>query len=216
MTRLQMQPGAHRLPDLCSERLRLVRPRVGVEVDEHVIALNCDGEVALGKLEAGGALQVDVAPRLGQKALAHEHHRAVLKGRDARPLQWRLLEEGVADLRDRRRLQVGHTPLDTPLGHRLLDLPLPLPLVGHNLPDHPLCEIAVHLGVGQQQCDLLLAHDRPGQLLDAIELVKVDGHRKHEDAARVIDLLGATARHKVLDVEEDAQTRADLAAALLD
>eukprot|EP00966_Prymnesium_polylepis_P319294 7375199-Prymnesium_polylepis.1 len=143
MARLQVQAHAYCLSDLHSERLWLVYPRVGVEVDEHVVAsaevrprlnvsnlqqpwpccaelfrklcrpwvvratVNLDGEVALGKLEAGGALQVDVAPRLGQQALAHEDHRAVLEveGRDARPLERRLLQEGVADLCGRWRLQ---------------------------------------------------------------------------------------------------------------
>eukprot|EP00966_Prymnesium_polylepis_P235078 5437601-Prymnesium_polylepis.2 len=32
----------------------------------------------------------------------------------------------------------------------------------------------------------------------------------------VVDLLGAPTRHEVLDIEEDAKARADLAAALLD
>eukprot|EP00966_Prymnesium_polylepis_P251578 5816345-Prymnesium_polylepis.2 len=50
-------------------------------------AVHAYGQVALGKLEAGGALQVDVALRLGQQPSAHEHHRAVLEGRDPRPLE---------------------------------------------------------------------------------------------------------------------------------
>eukprot|EP00966_Prymnesium_polylepis_P323628 7379793-Prymnesium_polylepis.1 len=51
---------------------------------------------------------------------------------------------------------------------------------------------------------------------DAVDLLKVDGHREDEDGQRVINLLGATARHEVLDVEKDVHARADLAAALLD
>eukprot|EP00966_Prymnesium_polylepis_P181478 4203575-Prymnesium_polylepis.1 len=38
MARLQVQPHAHRLVDLGRKRLRVVRPREGVEVDEHVVA----------------------------------------------------------------------------------------------------------------------------------------------------------------------------------
>eukprot|EP00966_Prymnesium_polylepis_P276157 6380149-Prymnesium_polylepis.2 len=67
--------------------------------------MHTDGETAPVQLEAGGALQEDVAvPRLGQQPLAHEHHRVVLERRDARPLERRLLEEGIAYLRTRRKL----------------------------------------------------------------------------------------------------------------
>eukprot|EP00966_Prymnesium_polylepis_P070760 1644482-Prymnesium_polylepis.1 len=62
-------------------------------------AVQFDGPVALGQLEVGGTLQVDVTPVcVGQQPPAHEHHRAILKGRDARPLEGRLLEESVANL----------------------------------------------------------------------------------------------------------------------
>eukprot|EP00966_Prymnesium_polylepis_P061874 1435679-Prymnesium_polylepis.1 len=81
-------------------------------------------KVALGQLEARRALQVDVAFRLGQQALAHKHDRAVLEGRDARPLEWRLLKEGVADRLGRRCLHLCHFPVFGPLGELLLELPL--------------------------------------------------------------------------------------------
>eukprot|EP00966_Prymnesium_polylepis_P196099 4544521-Prymnesium_polylepis.2 len=180
-------------------------------------AVHLAGKVALGKLEAGGPLQVDVAClRLGQQPLAHEHHRAVLEGCDARPLKRRLLEQCIADFLRRRQLELGHTPVGRPLGELLLELPLLHPPVCHNLADHRLREDSVHLRVGQQERDLLVAHNRAGQLLDAVDLLKVHGHRKDEDTSRVVDLLGARAGSKVFHVEEDVQARADLAAALLD
>eukprot|EP00966_Prymnesium_polylepis_P210227 4868692-Prymnesium_polylepis.1 len=74
----------------------------------------------------------------------------------------------------------------------------------------------MHLGVGQQQCDLLVPHDSAGQLLDAIDLLKIDGHSKDDDTSGVIDFFRAPSRHEVLDIEEDMQAWADLAAALLD
>eukprot|EP00966_Prymnesium_polylepis_P083138 1925579-Prymnesium_polylepis.1 len=74
----------------------------------------------------------------------------------------------------------------------------------------------MHLGVRQQQGDWLVAHNRAGQLFHTVDLLKVDGHRKHQDAARVVDLLSARAGPEVLDVEEDVHVRADFAAALLD
>eukprot|EP00966_Prymnesium_polylepis_P306642 7085876-Prymnesium_polylepis.1 len=140
--------------------LRLVRPRQGVEVDEHVVAhaqiareleeawptfvqlvrelsrpqvvraaVHLDGRVLPGKLEARRALQIDVAHRLGQQPLADEDHRAILERCDARPLEWRLLEEGVKHVGGRRHLHLGRFPLIRPIGkHRLLDPPLLHPL----------------------------------------------------------------------------------------
>eukprot|EP00966_Prymnesium_polylepis_P188567 4369653-Prymnesium_polylepis.1 len=179
-------------------------------------AIDLDGKVAFGELEARHTLQIDITLRLGQQLLTHEHHRAILEGGDARPLERRVLGEAFIHLGRRRRLQVRHPPLAGPLGHCFLNLPLVHPIVGHNLGNHCLRKLAMHLAVGQQQSDLLAAHDRPGQLLDTISLLKVDGHREDEYATRVVNLLGAAARHQILDVEEDAQARADLATALLD
>eukprot|EP00966_Prymnesium_polylepis_P052647 1219005-Prymnesium_polylepis.1 len=97
---------------------------------------------------------------LQQQPLAHEHQRAVLEGRDARPLERRLLEKGVADVCGARRLDLRHTPVGGPLGELLLELPACHPLVGHNVGNHVLRERAVHLGVGQQQRDQFVAHNR--------------------------------------------------------
>eukprot|EP00966_Prymnesium_polylepis_P285785 6601765-Prymnesium_polylepis.1 len=87
--------------------------------------------MSLGKLEAGGTLQVDAAIGLVRQPigccrqpLAHERHGAVLERCDARPLERRLLEEGVADLRARRHLELGHTPFRGPLGDLAVELPL--------------------------------------------------------------------------------------------
>eukprot|EP00966_Prymnesium_polylepis_P327658 7383515-Prymnesium_polylepis.2 len=158
---LQVQANPHRLSDISRKQLRVVRPCLAIEVDQHVVtdfqigarrnigdlkqprphvvelfgeflrsrvvraAVNTDGEVALGKLEAVCALHIDGASiRLGQQPAAHEHHRAVLEGCDPRPLERRLLEEGVADLRARRRLDLRHIPTTGPLGELLLKLPL--------------------------------------------------------------------------------------------
>eukprot|EP00966_Prymnesium_polylepis_P157795 3646832-Prymnesium_polylepis.1 len=137
--------------------------------------------MALGELEARRALQVDVTLVEGQQPLAHEYHRAVLEGRDARPLERRLLEEGVAHLIGRRHVDLN-TQAVGPHAKLLLELPRFHPLVGHNLANHRLREDPVHLRVWQQQGDLLVAHDRAGQLFDAVDLLKVDGHRKDEDA----------------------------------
>eukprot|EP00966_Prymnesium_polylepis_P196012 4542684-Prymnesium_polylepis.3 len=49
----------------------------------------------------------------GKQPLAHEYHRAILKGCDPRPLEWRLLEEGVAELCSNRGLEVRHMPQST-------------------------------------------------------------------------------------------------------
>eukprot|EP00966_Prymnesium_polylepis_P136351 3150633-Prymnesium_polylepis.1 len=155
--------------------------------------------VVRAALEARGTLQVDFALLcLGQQPPAHAHHRAVLEGRDARPL------ESGGLLKSALRISAA------------VGLPLLHPLVGHNLCYHRLRKLAVHLRVGQQQRDLLVAHDRAGHLLDAVDILKVDRHRKDEDAPRVLDLLGAGARGEVFDIEEDMDARADLAVALLD
>eukprot|EP00966_Prymnesium_polylepis_P316125 7304366-Prymnesium_polylepis.1 len=210
VTGLQVETHTHGLSDLRRKRLRVVRPREGVEVDEHMIAraqivprlnvghslqepwpdavqllgelsrpgvpraaVHTDGGMALGKLEARRALQIDFALLcFGQQPLAQKHHRAVLKGRDARPLERWLLAQGIADLGARRRLDFGHTPLRCPLGELLLELPPGDPIVGDNLSDHRRGEDAVHFRSGQQQRDLLVAHDGAGQLLDAIDLLK--------------------------------------------
>eukprot|EP00966_Prymnesium_polylepis_P278693 6438472-Prymnesium_polylepis.2 len=74
----------------------------------------------------------------------------------------------------------------------------------------------MYLGVGQEQSERLVAHACTEELLDAIDLLKVDGHRKDEDATRMVDLVCARARRQVLHVEEHSQARADLTAALLD
>eukprot|EP00966_Prymnesium_polylepis_P032847 764234-Prymnesium_polylepis.1 len=121
----------------------------------------------------------------------------------------------AANLLGRGRLDLGHAPVGRPIGQLLVELPPLHPLVGHNLGDHILREDAVHLGVGQQQRDLLLAHDGPSHLPDTIDLLKVDRHREDDDGLRVVHLLGPSARHEVLDVEEDAHARVELAAALL-
>eukprot|EP00966_Prymnesium_polylepis_P320574 7376952-Prymnesium_polylepis.1 len=265
MAQLQVQTLTHGLADVGRQRLRFQRPRLGIEADEHVVAIaqiaprsNLDNlkettrhaismclasrnarnsrpacprddslpgipetadppavraavrldegiqlasdlsrprvvraavhsrrHVPLGQLEAHGALQVDVAPlRLGQQPLAHQHHRTILEVRDPRPLQRGLLEEGVADFRGCRRVDFLHPPLGGPFGQILLELPLLHPLVGHTVVDHRLREDAVYFGVWQQQCDLLVAHDCTGQLLHAIELLKIDRHGEDEDAAR--------------------------------
>eukprot|EP00966_Prymnesium_polylepis_P061764 1433502-Prymnesium_polylepis.2 len=146
--------------------------------------------------QPGCTLQIDVALGLGQQPLAHEHYRAVLEGCDARPLERWLLEEGIADFHTCRQPDLGDTPVRRPLGELLLQLPLGNPLVRHNLANHRLRERAMHLGVGQPQRDLLVAHDRACQLLDAVDLLKVDRHRKDDDGQRVVDLLGAPARHE--------------------
>eukprot|EP00966_Prymnesium_polylepis_P068760 1597033-Prymnesium_polylepis.1 len=148
MAWLQVQAHAHCLPHFGRKRLRIMRPRSGIEVDEHVVAsaqvaprlnvgdlqeprpyavqllgkfscprvaraaVHTDGEVALAKLEARRALQVNVALLcLRQQSLANKHHRAVLEGCDARPFKRRLLEEGVADLGGCGRRDFGHTPV---------------------------------------------------------------------------------------------------------
>eukprot|EP00966_Prymnesium_polylepis_P277315 6407575-Prymnesium_polylepis.1 len=124
----------HGLPEIRRQFLRLLRPRQGAQVDEHVVALaqvtprlnvsdleqprpdvvqflgevlrpvvvratiHVDGTVALGKLEARGALQVDVTHlRLGQQTPAHEEHCVILERRDTRPFERWLLEDGVAN-----------------------------------------------------------------------------------------------------------------------
>eukprot|EP00966_Prymnesium_polylepis_P137763 3183828-Prymnesium_polylepis.3 len=179
-------------------------------------AVHLDRNVLLGQLEARGTLHVDVSLLPVQKQpLAHEHHRAVLEGRDARPLERRMLEQGVADVGTCRQLDLGHAPIGGPLGELLLELPRLYPLVCHDFAYHLLGEEAVHLRIGKQQRDRLVSHDRAGNLLDAVDLLKVDRHREDEDAERVVNLLGARAGGEVLDVEEDAHARADLAAALL-
>eukprot|EP00966_Prymnesium_polylepis_P096435 2234820-Prymnesium_polylepis.2 len=158
-------------------------------------AVHLDGRVLPGKLEACGALQIDGAPlRLGQQPLAHEDHRAVLERRDARPLERRLLEEGVANVDGGRLRHPRHVPLGRPVGeHRALEPPLLHPPVRHDAADDVLRDHAVDLGVRQQQRDLLVAHDRAHQLPDAVDLVEKDGHRKDEDRPRLVDNLGAVA-----------------------
>eukprot|EP00966_Prymnesium_polylepis_P033973 789741-Prymnesium_polylepis.2 len=155
-------PEAHTLclSDLGGERLRVVRPRESVEVDEHVVARaqiaprlhvgNLPGQMLLSSSAssvAPGLCELQLLYTL--TPLAHEHHRAVLEGRDARPLERRLLEEGVADLCGRRRLDLGHAPVGRPLGDLLLQLLALHPLVGHNLTYHRLRKLAMHLGIGQ-------------------------------------------------------------------
>eukprot|EP00966_Prymnesium_polylepis_P190694 4419510-Prymnesium_polylepis.1 len=140
MTRLQVRAHPLRLPDLGRKRLRVVRA-----------AVHTDGSMAIGELEVRGALQEDVTLVEGQQPLAHEHHGAVLKGRDARPLERRLLEKGVAHLVGRRHVDLGHTPVVGPLGELLLQLPRFHPLVCHDLANHRLREDTVHLRVWQQQ-----------------------------------------------------------------
>eukprot|EP00966_Prymnesium_polylepis_P149766 3459467-Prymnesium_polylepis.2 len=118
---------------------------------------------APGLCELQCTLTVNAARlRLGQQPLAHDHHGAVLEWRDARPQEGWQLEQGVADLRACRRLDLGHTPVGRPLGQLLLELPPRRPLIGHNLGNHRCGEHTVHLGIGQQQRDLLVAHDRAG------------------------------------------------------
>eukprot|EP00966_Prymnesium_polylepis_P309683 7155148-Prymnesium_polylepis.1 len=74
-------------------------------------AIHSDSDVPLAKLEGCRSLQVDVPLRISEQPPAHEHHCAILEWWDARPLERRLLEEGVADLCARRRLDFCHTPL---------------------------------------------------------------------------------------------------------
>eukprot|EP00966_Prymnesium_polylepis_P002073 47359-Prymnesium_polylepis.1 len=215
MTRLQVQARSLGFPDLGRKRLWVVRPRLGVQVDEHAVAcahvvprlnvgelqqawpnavqllgelsrsrvvwaaVHADGEVALGQLEAGRALQVDVALLVGQQPPAHEHHRVVLgKGVMRDHSSGRLLKSASQISAPVGVLTSATSPVAGPLGELLLKLPLGHPLVGHNLRDHRRGEHAVHLDVGQQQRDLLVAHDRAGQLLDVVDILKVDGHRK--------------------------------------
>eukprot|EP00966_Prymnesium_polylepis_P014611 337260-Prymnesium_polylepis.1 len=145
-------------------------------------AVHLDGCVPLGKLEAHRALQIDVVRRLGQQPLAHEDHCAVLERCDARPLERRLLEEGIADVGGGWQLHLGHFPLGRPIGeHRRVKLPLLHPPVSHDASYDLLCYHTVYFGVGQKQCDLLVAHDSTHQLPNAIDLVEKDGHRKDED-----------------------------------
>eukprot|EP00966_Prymnesium_polylepis_P330763 7386380-Prymnesium_polylepis.1 len=126
------------------------------------------------------------------------------------------LEEGLENLVGAGQLHVWHPPTGTPLMHLLLHAALLHPAVGHDVADHRLGERPVHLGVGQQQGDVLLSYERTKHLLDAVDLLKVDGHRKDEDAMRVVDLLGTRARGEVFDVEKHLHAWADLAAALFD
>eukprot|EP00966_Prymnesium_polylepis_P181715 4209322-Prymnesium_polylepis.3 len=149
-------------------------------------------------------------------ATAHQNQRVVLERSNSRPFERRLLEEHVASLRGTWHLDFCYAPIVSPLGELLLKLPRSDPLVGNNLTNHCLREHTVHLRVGQQQCDRLLANERAGELLDTIDLFKVDGHREDDNAPRLVDLLGARAAGEIFDVETDAYTRADLAAALLD
>eukprot|EP00966_Prymnesium_polylepis_P336197 7391472-Prymnesium_polylepis.2 len=229
--RLQVQAFAHRISDFRRKHLGLVCPRAAVEVDKHVVAhisvifdlqqswphtiqldrqlsrpwvvraaVYFDGCVALGEPKARRALQVHVPLLcLAQQPLAHKHHRA-----------------GITDVGGHWRLQVHHIPLGRPLSDKLARFPLLHPFVGHNLGNHCLRELAVHLCVREQQCDWLLAHDRTYEFSDAVDLLKVDGHCKHEDAARAVNAFGTISANKVFNIEEDLQAWADLAAALLD
>eukprot|EP00966_Prymnesium_polylepis_P106033 2455437-Prymnesium_polylepis.1 len=94
MTGLQVQAHSHSLADLGRKRLGVIRPRAparcrlaprrALSLLGVLAAVYTDGEVALAKLEAGRALQVDCPLLgLGQQPPAHEHHRKVLEGRDA-------------------------------------------------------------------------------------------------------------------------------------
>eukprot|EP00966_Prymnesium_polylepis_P184382 4273549-Prymnesium_polylepis.2 len=174
-------------------------------------AVHPDRDMPLGKLETGRALHVDgVSLRLRQQPLAHENHRSILEPCDARPLEWRLLKEGVAYSRTRRQLDgVFQAPILAPFVKLFLELPARHPLVRHNLSDHRLRKLPVHFSIGQKQRDRLVTHNRAGQLLAAIALLKVNGHREDKDALRMINLLGARTACEVLDVEEDVHTRTE-------
>mmetsp|Transcript_15655 Transcript_15655/g.42402 ORF Transcript_15655/g.42402 Transcript_15655/m.42402 type:complete len:243 (+) Transcript_15655:783-1511(+) len=140
----------------------------------------------------------------------------VLEGREARPLERFVAQEGVTDRFRGRHRDFAYAPFSRPICEPLLQLPFRHPFVGHYAADRVRGEHAMDLRVGQENCDRLVAHDCTRHLLDAIEFLKVHGHREHEDAARVVDFLCARARREVFNVEENLEARADLAAALLD
>ena len=73
----------------------------------------------------------------------------------------------------------------------IIEQPPRLGLIAQDLAHHRLGESPVHLGVGQQQDDLLLSQDRAEQFLHAIDLLEVDGHAEHQHTLRVVDLLCA-------------------------
>eukprot|EP00966_Prymnesium_polylepis_P311645 7201110-Prymnesium_polylepis.1 len=89
VARLQVHAQSHRLPYLGRKRLWLVRPRVRVEVDQHVVAR---GHVAPLLEEHGFKQVIDLVDELGGpqivRAAVHLDRRAPPGRREARrPLQ---------------------------------------------------------------------------------------------------------------------------------
>eukprot|EP00966_Prymnesium_polylepis_P152691 3527103-Prymnesium_polylepis.1 len=82
--------------------------------------------------------------------------------------------------------------------------------------DHAWSESAVHVRVGQQQGDRLVAHDRAKKLLGGVRPLKVDGHREHDYVLRVVERPEHLIQGVILRQEIHMHSRADLSETLLD